>query len=236
MNIFTTKHSRESALALSEALNNCAVYNPYERKFYRGDTLDGPSYNMGCSGIRGGEQVAVCVDKIKTFDMLNAAGVLTAPYTSNYNTAQEWLASDRIIVNRTTIIGKANEGLSYSYKGLPDVQDKGLDSNAIIWTRYVNHTRELRTYVFKGQSPLIFEKVDVGGGWFFKKIRPSEKLLSQVKKAQDAFNGLLCSGYDILECVTGDYYFLENNSAPSLLVHKDIIPTLVRTIKNEYSV
>jgi len=118
---------------------------------------------------------------------------------------------------------------------LPDVADKALDNNSVIWTRYVNHTRELRAYVFKGQKPLVFEKVDVDGGWFFKKIRANEKLLSSVKKAQDAFNGLLCSAYDILECVTGDFYFLENNSAPSLLVHKDIIPTLVRTIENEYS-
>lgn len=235
MNIITSKHSRKSALALSEALNHCAVYNPYQREFYRGSTLDGPSYNMGCGGVRGGEQVEICVDKIKTFDVLNAAGVLTVPYTRKINTAQEWLHSDRIVVNRTTIIGRANEGLSYSYKGLDDIPDVPLNSNAVIWTRYVNHKRELRAYVFKGQSPLIFEKIDVDGGWFFKKIRPNEKLLSQVKKAQDAFNGLLCSAYDILECVTGDFYILENNSAPSLLVHKDIIPTLVRTIENEYS-
>ena len=40
MNIITSKHSRKSALALSEALGNCSVYNPYQREYYRGSSLD----------------------------------------------------------------------------------------------------------------------------------------------------------------------------------------------------
>lgn len=241
MNILTSKYSKESAIALGEALN-APVYNVYQRVFYRGNTLEaGPSFNMGCTHvpfrnvINSGEHVAICVDKIKTLDLLKANDVLTVPYTRNRHTAQEWLDSDRVVVNRTTIISRANEGLHYSYKGLEWQEDVPLREDSVIWTRYVNHIRELRAYVFKGQSPLVFEKVLEDDKWNFKKVRPSAKLLEQVNKAQQAFSGLVCSAFDILEAVTGDFYFLENNSAPSLLVHNDIIPTLKRTIENEYS-
>lgn len=236
MNILTSKHSKESAIALGEALN-VPVYNVYQREFYRGNSFEeGPNYNMGCTSpsfrnvINSPEHVAICINKIKTLDLLKANGVLTVPYTRNIHTAQEWLDSDRIVVNRTTIIGKANEGLHYSYKGLDWAEDKPLREDAVIWTRYVNHIRELRAYVFKGQAPLLFEKVVEDDKWVFKKIRPSEKLLEQVSKAQQAFSGLIFSAFDVLECVTGDFYTIENNSAPSLLMHDKIIPTLKRTI------
>ena len=67
----------------------------------------------------------------------------------------------------------------------------------------------------------------------FKPIKTPERLKPQLVAAQMAFSGLVFSAYDILEAVTGDYYFLENNSAPSLLVNDKIIPRLVKVIKGE---
>lgn len=239
MNILTSKYSRQSAISLGEALD-CAVYNPYSGEFYRGSGLDdGFHYNMGCSSvpfrnvINQPAFVYKCVDKIATFDLLQQHGVLICPYTRSKEQAQEWLDSDRIVVNRATVTGKANQGLSYSYKGLEDCPDVPLDEGSVIWTRYVDHTRELRVYVFKGKAPLVFEKVDIDGGWYFKPIRASNKLLEQMQKAQEAFSGLVFSAYDVLECVTGDHYVLENNSAPSLQVSEKIIPRLVEVIRNE---
>jgi hypothetical protein len=239
MNVLTSKYSKESALALGEALG-CSVYNPYQREFYKGSNLDGGvNYNMGCSSpafanlLNQPEYVLKCVDKIATFNLLEQHNVLIVPWTRDKAVAQGWLDSDRIIVNRATTTGKANEGLSYSYKGLEDTRDIPLSDDAIIWTRYVNHTRELRAYVFKGKAPLIFEKVDVNGQWFFKPVQGNTKLLDQVGRSQAAFSGLVFSAFDILECVTGDYYTLECNSAPSLLVSNKIIPRLKEVIEND---
>jgi len=238
MNILTSKYSEESSVALGEALG-CAVYNPYQRVFYRNSTLaNGPNFNFGCSDssfsnlMNQPEYVFRCVDKVATFNLLEQHNVLIVPWTRDKDVAQGWLDSDRIIVNRATTTGKANEGLSYSYKGLEDVEDVPLSEDAVIWTRYVNHTRELRAYVFKGKAPLIFEKVDVHGEWLFKPVRGNAKLLDQVGRSQAAFSGLMFAAFDILECVTGDYYTLEGNSAPSLLVSAEIIPRLKETIEN----
>lgn len=239
MNILTSKYSKESAIGLGEELD-CAVYNPYSHEFYRGSTIErGVHYNMGCSSvpfrnvINQPAFVYSCVDKTHTFTLLEQKGVLICPWTRSRERAQEWLNSDRIVVNRATVTGKANEGLSYSYKGLDGQPDIPLEDRSVIWTRYVNHTRELRVYTFKGKAPLVFEKFDVNGGWYFEPIRASNKLIEQMTKAQEAFSGLVFSAYDVLECVTGDYYTLENNSAPSLLVHDSIIPRLTEVIENE---
>ena len=239
MNILTSKFSKKSAISLGDALN-CSVYNPYSREFYRGDSLIGDiHYNMGCSFppfrslINKPEYVEFCVNKIKTLNMLQQNGALTVPWTASKEQAQQWLDEDRIIVNRATITGKANEGLSFSYKGIEDVADVPLDEGSVIWTRYVNHTRELRVYVFKGKPSIVFEKVNIDGGWYFKPIKASDKLAEQMRLAKDAFSGLVFSAYDVLECVTGDFYTLENNSAPSLLVSEKIIPRLKEVIENE---
>lgn len=236
MNIITSKYSKSSAISLGEELD-CAVYNPYSHEFYRGSSLaDGVSYNMGCSHapfsnvINQPASIYNCVDKTKTFDILEGAGVLICPWTRDKNIAQQWLDEDRIVVNRATVTGSKNQGLSYSYKGVEGCEDVPLDEGSVIWTRYVNHTRELRAYVFKGKSPLVFEKVDIDGGWHFEPVRPTNKLLDQMKKAQEAFSGLVFSAYDVLECVTGDFYTLENNSAPSLQVSDKIIPRLAEVI------
>ena len=239
MRIYTSKYSHKSAKLLGDALN-CTVYNPYQNIYYRGpEHLQAYPviYNMGCSShlpssiaINRPDYVAACVDKLRTFLMLENAGVMVVPYTRSIHRAKEWLEEDRIIVNRRTLTGKANDGVSFSCKGLDHLEDCPIDEQAVAWTRYVNHTRELRAYVFKGQSPLVFHKVEVDGNWVFEKIKPSRKLLGEITKAQEAFNGLVFSAFDILECVTGDYYFLENNSAPTLEAHEDILPKLVKTI------
>jgi len=236
MNILTSKHSKTSAINLGEALG-CAVYNPYSHEFYRGNRLDnGKIYNMGTSWtgfrdvINNPNDVYDCVDKINTFIRLGRHGVLVCPWTRDKNQAQQWLDEDRIVVNRETVTGSKNQGLTYSYKNIEGQEDIPLNEGSVIWTRYVNHTRELRVYVFKGKQPLVFEKVLVDDGWYFQPIQGSRKLLEQMKKAQEAFSGLVFSAYDVLECVTGDFYVLECNSAPSLLVHDSIIPRLVEVI------
>jgi len=241
LTIFTSRHSKASAVALGEALD-CNVFNPHQNSWYRQPERQNIEYiyNMGCSNLplypsfNAEHQVSVCVNKIATLDKLQEAGVLTVPWTRNPNQAQQWLDEDRIIVNRLSITGKANEGLIYSYKELEEVEDVPLDPSAIIWTRYVNHTRELRAYCIKGHPPLVFHKKDDGTGqWKFIKITPNKKLMDQLLKAELAFDKMFLIAFDILECVTGDYYFLEANSAPSLLAHESILPVVAKAVKQK---
>jgi len=239
LTIITSRHSHKSATALGEALD-CTVYNPYQNKFYRGSTTHAKKYNMGCSTpsvfgmINKPEYVMKCVDKRETFKQLQEAGVSIVPWTTDRAQAQAWLEEDHCIVNRATTTGKANAGLTYSYHGLDYPSDTPLADDAVMWTRYVNSKRELRAYVFKGKAPLVFEKVDNGTGeWVFTPVPCPVKLKTQLHKATQAFDGLVFSAYDIMQAKTGDFYILECNSAPSLLVHESILPTLVEVIQNE---
>jgi len=244
LTILSSRHSNKTALALGDALD-CMVYNPYQNKYYRQPyafhTLDTPTYNMGCSGvdsenqINNTEQVGICVNKVATFLKLKQTDTLVIPFTTDQTQAQAWLNEDRIIVNRATITGACNEGVSYSSKNAPIMDDVPLNLDSIIWTRYVNHKRELRAYCIKGYEPIVFHKVDVGGHWEFKLIPIDVTLSNQLDKATQAFDKMFCIAFDILECVTGDYYFLEANSAPSLLVHPILIPTLAEAIKDKLS-
>lgn len=237
LTILTSRHSKASAVALGEALN-AGVFNPYQNERYRG-TLGVAVYNMGCPGYGASHalnntiQIADCINKIATFERLNFHNVRIVPYTHNKNTAQEWLNQDKIVVNRRSVTGKANEGLTYSTKNAPVFEDTPLDNRAVIWTRYINHDYELRAYLIKGKQPLIFKKVVNNGVWEFKKVnKPEQKLLDELTKASQAFDKMFCIAFDILHCRTGDYYFLEANSAPSLLVHYTILPTLATAIKD----
>ena len=234
--IYTSRHSKNSAIALGKALNS-SVYNPYEYKHYReSDEEQTHSYNMGCNMIdttfNDRQQVGTCINKIHTLDRLKSFGVLTVPYTTSNELATVWLDEDRILVNRATIIGKANEGISFSYKNLPDVEDEPRNFNAIIWTRYVNHTNELRVYAINGKY-LAFRKEQHNDLWHFKPVDIPSKLKEQLLKADQAFDKMFLVAYDILECVTGDYYFLEANSAPSLLTHRSILPALTSAIQEQ---
>jgi len=240
LTILTSRHSKESAIALGEALN-CNVDNPYQRQAYRGSYVPTThTYNMGCSGytidttFNDERQIATCINKVATFRKLKQTDTLTVPFTTNQTQAQAWLDEDRIIVNRATLTGKANEGVSFSIKDAPGMEDKPLDLDSIIWTRYVNHKRELRAYCIKGYELIVFHKVDVSGHWEFQPISHiPDALTIELIHAQQAFDKMFCIAFDILECRTGDYYFLEANSAPSLLVHPIIVPTLAQAIKEE---
>jgi len=238
--ILSSRHSDKTAIALGDALD-CKVFNPYLNIAYRGSTvITHPIYNMGCSGytldttFNNGAQIATCVNKVETFLKLKQTDTLTVPFTTTQEQAQAWLDEDRIIVNRATITGACNEGVSYSSKGAPNMDDTPLNLDSIIWTRYVNHKRELRAYCIKGYEPILFHKVDIGGHWEFRRIHCIPDALSiELLHAQQAFDKMFCIAFDILECVTGDYYFLEANSAPSLLVHPILIPTLAAAIKEK---
>lgn len=236
--IYTSKHSKKSAIALGEALN-CGVQDIYQRVTlrlggkYRGNIV----YNMGTTAISNGMndpvQIGYCVNKLFTFQVLEANGVRVPPYTVNFNTAQGWLNEDKMLVNRMTLTGKANEGLEYSYKGAIGINDVPLRRDAKMWTRYVNHNRELRAYCFQHEEPLVFEKVlTEQNEWAFSKVRVPAGLKAELRKAMQAFNNMRMVAFDILDCVTGDLYFLEANSAPSLLVHNSIIPQLVKEINH----
>jgi len=242
LTILSSRHSDKTATALGDALD-CNVFNPYTHSWYKHKepvTNLFSYYNMGCSGythdttFNNERQIAICVNKVATFNLLQSTDTLCVPWTDDRTQAQAWLNEDRIIVNRATITGACNEGVSYSSKGATNMDDVPLNLNSIIWTRYVNHTRELRAYCIKGYRPLVFHKVDVNGHWEFRQIiHIPLALQTELNKAQQAFDKMFCIAFDILECVTGDYYFLEANSAPSLLVHPILIPTLAEAIKEK---
>lgn len=241
--IISSKHSKESSIALGKTLN-CCVYDPYSSMYYHKPNehyiWDNYIYNMGCSDYTSHEtynnstQIAQCVHKAATWQKLSEENVTTVPVTYSKETALAWLDEDKIVVNRCTLVGKNSEGVSYSTKNAPNFFDSPLNTQAICWTRYVNHTYELRAYLVKGKPPLLFKKVNKNGIWEFKEIKkPEQKLLNELEKAHKAFNKMFCIAFDILHCKTGDYYFLEANSAPSLLIHKKILPMISSAIKED---
>jgi hypothetical protein len=236
--IASSRHSHKSAKVLATALN-CHTFNPYKNKLKleKKTTI----YNMGCSNLpyeyNDNKTINDTIDifnsilKSNTYVLLDNKELKVPPWTTDINQAKQWLEEDHIIINRETDKGKANEGLSYSYQNIDGYEDIPLNINAKYWTRNIRTVKELRAYCFKNDSPIILEKVLEDGMWSFIKIPfPKIKLLSEIEKAQKCFPSMTGNAFDILECVTGDYYFLENNSAPSLLVHPSILPRLVDDI------
>lgn len=154
-----------------------------------------------------------CVDKIKTFETLHAAGVRVCMWATNKELASKLF--ERIVV-RSKVDGRKAEDLDYFFQGdkLPD---------APLYTEYFEHKYEYRVVVFMGQVVGRYYKAETGfmpNGqveWSFM-VQPKrgfEQIDEACLKAAKAL-GIDYVGFDVVAKNKKDFVILEANSGPIL--------------------
>jgi glutathione synthase/RimK-type ligase-like ATP-grasp enzyme len=172
------------------------------------------------------------INKIETMDLFKDEP-FSIKYTKNKAIAEEWINSGRIAVARTTATGTNGEGLTYC----ETIQE--LNNNpAKFWTRYVNHTNELRVNMWRGEVISIYDKIQHEDGTFrFKLWQGQEKHPQLVSIAEKIWKKVKLDwcGADILRDANGDLYLLEVNSAPVLypFTLEKLRKHILRSIANE---
>lgn len=159
------------------------------------------------------EAVKRCVDKIKTFETLHAAGVRVPSWTKSKQAASD--VYERIVV-RSKVDGRKAEDLEYFYQGdkLPD---------APLYTEYFEHKYEYRIVVFMGKVVGRYYKAETGTmpngqlEWSFN-VQPKrgfENMDEACLKAAKTL-GIDFVGFDVVAMNKNDFVILEANSGPIL--------------------
>jgi hypothetical protein len=213
-----------SAKALAEGINKrshgewqARVYDIRKREY-----PDYPSFLFayGCSNktpyrkdiVNSPHAVKRCVDKIKTFETLHAAGVRVCMWATDKELASKLF--ERIVV-RSKVDGRKAEDLDYFFQGdkLPD---------APLYTEYFEHKYEYRIIVFMGKVVGRYYKAETPDDkgvleWSFN-VQPKrgfEKMDEACLKAAKAL-GIDYVGFDVVAMNKNDFVILEANSGPIL--------------------
>jgi hypothetical protein len=230
--VISPKVSSKSAKNLADLLG--INYHPAEQDNYAMyDTVInyGSSINFKFNKvINKPAAVAICVNKLSTFKRLEGK-CNVIPYTKDIKVARNWGKDDGIVVARANETGSQNSGMT-----MCTTEEEFTGAPAKFWTKYFNHTYELRVNVFKGKLLSVFNKVrdDKKGIWNFEHI-PVKTVTPQVQQMIDAISeniGIDLYGMDVLVNKTkGEYMLLEVNSGA--ILHDETEAPLVKALKKE---
>jgi len=220
-----------SAASLAKELG-AASENPWkkDRKDYREYDL---VINYGCNRnikatrlINSAKAVACCIDKLRTFTVLQEAGIKNIPeFTTNAAKTKDW----ELVVVRKEVDGKGNAGMQYinpEKQAIPD---------APLYTKYFYHKTEYRVVVVPEKNGIMsveaYEKKNVDGEWEFL---PDNSIHLDAMKAEciKAANALKIDhvGFDVLMDRQKKFVILEANSGPILL--EDTVKAFKKMLKN----
>lgn len=208
--------TKESAEKLAKAVKG-VTWNPYKQAhpYQKFDLY----FNYGYGGelyvrdyktfINPVNSIKKCVDKIKTYRVLQNAGVPTCEYvTKKEDIPKTW----KWVVNRATTTGRNCEGVLITQRS------EALD-NQPLYTKFFHHTEEHRIVVFKDQVIGRYMKTNLKDGEYeLTAMLPDgyERLDRSAVAAARAV-GLHYAGVDLL-CTRGGarHIVLEVNSGPLL--------------------
>lgn len=170
--------------------------------------------------------VEIAASKLDALEGLQEEGVPVPEFTTDKNTAQEWLNEGDAVVCRTVLNGSGGRGICLStLDGTPLV-------DAPLYTKYVKKTAEYRVHVFMGQVLDVQQKkrkLDVpedevnwqirnhDNGWIFARegVEAPDVVLDVATNAVDAL--LLDFGaVDVVYNRHHGAFVLEVNTAPGL--------------------
>lgn len=203
---------KESAIELAKLLN-ADVSNPYqtERRDYKEYDL---LFNYGCNRkikcnrvINRSKSVAVCIDKIRTFDVLKEHNVPHPEYTTDKKQIpKHW---DQIAV-RPDRKGNQAKNIDYIFAGdpLPDAE---------LYTQVYYGKFEFRIVVFMGNVVGRYLKEEKKGEWLLNPVSKIgfEKIDKACIKAAEALN-IDYVGFDVLSRGKTRFIILEANTSPIL--------------------
>lgn len=164
--------------------------------------------------------------KLRSFQLFSEKGVTIPDFTSNKDTANEWLEEGSEVVARTILRGCSGAGIELCSF------DSGL-VDAPLYVKYVKKTQEFRYHVFKGEVVDVQRKArkkevadeevnwkirNLDGGFIFARegVEVNEDASKNAIMAVEAL-GLDFGAVDIIYNKQEDKYLvLEVNTAPGL--------------------
>lgn len=221
---------KASANRLTEELkargHNAEARNPW-REDYRGDASVDLVVSLGCSAkyttkkrLNTREVVKTCVDKVKTFETFNKAGIPTLEWTTSTEEASKWLC----VAVRDVLDGKQGEGLDWWFK----TGGEPLRA-APLYTKIYNHRQEYRVVYALGRC-WVFNKKLEGEEWSLKmhKDQASFRKMKDVCRKAAVALGADIVGFDVLAKDKKTFVLLEANSGTWL--HSEVCKYIARNI------
>ena len=172
------------------------------------------------------EAVQVAVNKVTAFAAMKDQGVSTVPWTTNKDTAAEWIQERSLVVCRLKTKGAGGDGIVLS-ETVQELVD------APLYTRYVKKESEWRVHLFNGNVIDLQRKVrdnrvpddevnwkirNHDQGFIFQRhnLNPPVEVIEQASRAIGSC-GLDFGAVDIIfNRKQGKAYVLEINCAPGL--------------------
>lgn len=187
-----------------------------------------PAVLEGVQLLNEPEAVAVASNKLKAFQVMKEAGVITVPFTTDRLETVNWLRT----YIRTKLTGHSGEGIV--------VTEGEFDSNFVsapLYTKGIENHGEYRVHVFDGEVILYQKKsrrVDGNGdvvtaegedalvrnlatNWIYRTghLERTERIEALAIQAVQAL-GLDFGAVDIIKDERGTVYVLEVNTAPGI--------------------
>ena len=104
-----------------------------------------PARASRCTVLNSPEGCRNSSDKIRSFEVMDAAGVPIVPFTTSGSIAREWIEEEDDIVYCRTL-SRASQG-----RGIVIAKEPDDMVSAPLYTKYVEASREVRVHVFKGR-------------------------------------------------------------------------------------
>lgn len=184
-----------------------------------------------CRVINRPEAVAVCSNKLHFFQQI--AGQVSVPdWTTDFNTAMEWMINGETVVARTVLNGSGARGLV-----IMTLDDVASYVRAPLYTKYVPKAAEYRVHVVNGEIVDVQRKA-LRNGW--QEANPGRRPNFKVRNLENGFiymregvnppesvrqvalDGVRAAGLDFGACdiIYNERreraYLLEINTAPGL--------------------
>lgn len=232
--------SEDSAKHLAEALG-AKWENPYKtenRDFSKYDLIFKYGFSKAIKKkpiigkvLNKTEATNIAMDKIAVFKVLEKEKI-TVPFTVDKDVARQWFKKGNVVVARSLVKGANGAGLVYC-----ETEQKLENTEAIFWTKYIEHTNEFRVNIWRNKVISIYdkkrkphkgEKTELFDFILYKGQENHPQLVNMVQKVWENI-GLDWCGIDILCTKGGELILLEINSAPILYPHTlKILTSLVR--------
>lgn len=228
--IFPYRATSKSAIAISEAMD-CYRINRTNSQFTYADNKAVINWGWGdalpeevarCKVINKPTAVSNAISKIKSFELFIANRVRCPDYTTDINTAKQWINQGYSVFCRTENEGSDGSGIVFAHEISQLVR-------ARLYTKNITNSKEFRVHVV-GDAIISYQKKvhsdrlsastirTTSNGWNFEVVeeRDAPSVLDDESIAAVKALGLDFGGVDIIIANDAKAYVLEVNTAPHL--------------------
>lgn len=225
--VVSPKSTKESAMRLAGLLDADYISSKGGREDfteYSNVINYGYSNKILCKSIiNKPSAVKLCVNKISTLKRVTNG----VEWTKDRNIALKWMEKDNYVVCREKEEGSRSEGIV-----IANTKEDFDSCPAKFWTRYFDHSHEVRINVYKGKILSVYEKVTEGEFFDFRylTVDGEHKQVDEMIKSIGENIGIDLYGMDVLVNSDGVAKLLEVNSGASLMEETEevLVPLLLK--------